>query len=185
MSNEKKCLYCSNEFINNNTRGDEQKYCSVKCRNNAANKRHKEKLINTIKMKYATDDNNRKIIGENNERVGNISNDNNFRKENLSYQDRAVSDSNVLRLLETNFETKVETFQFKMMYENCKQENERLLKEIQSLKIEISQLEDELQETEPEENSIISGVMQQFKTDPVNTINFAQQLIQGIFKQTK
>ena len=39
---DKKCKNCNQEFTPINYRGSEQVYCSVKCRNMASIKRHKE-----------------------------------------------------------------------------------------------------------------------------------------------
>jgi hypothetical protein len=75
--------------------------------------------------------------------------------------------------MEHNYETKSNLIEFKLR-------NEILQKQLQELEIENSQLLQELEEIDNSDNktnSIISGVMQQFKQNPQGTITFATELI--------
>jgi hypothetical protein len=67
---------------------------------------------------------------------------------------------------------------------------ESLEKELATLRIELSNLETELDEIDQDDESsgysgMLGGVMEQFKQDPVNTINFATELIGNLFKPKK
>jgi hypothetical protein len=78
------------------------------------------------------------------------------------------------------YEAKNETIFYQLKCEN-------LEKEINELKIELHNLEQELESIdEGEEESgysgMLGGVMEQFKQDPLNTINFATELIGNLFK---
>jgi hypothetical protein len=65
---------------------------------------------------------------------------------------------------------------------------EQLEKELSELKVELYNLEQEF-ENEGEEESdyggVLGSVMQQYKEDPINTINFASELIGNLFKPKK
>lgn len=175
----KKCNYCNNEFTETTTRGTEQKYCSIKCRTNAANKRHQENLINKVKQDY--EQSIRQPIGEI------VSTSDNTNTNGSDYQDKRKTDffnatgdvgnSNVLRLLERNYETKAACLSYELKYEQLLKENEELKRKVIELELELEELEQE-----PEETGMIGSVMEQFKQDPVNTISFATQLIQNLFK---
>lgn len=180
-SKTRKCNHCNNDFQDTSTRGTEQKYCSVQCRTNAANKRHQEKIINKVKMEYAEKINNENFRTsiENN---GHSSNNESKREDDFSYSRRNIGDNNFLRLLETNFNTKAESFQHKLMYENLLKENEELKRKNSMLEVELEELENEM-EQEPEQSGMIGSVMEQFKQDPLTTINFATTLIQNLFNK--
>lgn len=169
----KNCKNCNVEFTPLNYRGSEQIYCSVKCRNNASIKRHKENLINSIKEQYEPKEKNETLSGTTN---------NNFDKNSeRTYYSRPNTDfvsDRILGLMEHNYETKSDLIEFKLR-------NEMLQKQLQELEIENSELLQELEEIsngDNKTNSIISGVMQQFKQDPQGTITFATELINGFLK---
>jgi hypothetical protein len=180
----RQCNYCNNEFQDTNTRGTEQKYCSIKCRTNAANKRHKENLIKQIEMKYEQD--NRNTINGNvqtsNGKEQYSNNNDNIREENLFNATRGIGNTDVLRLVEKNYQTKVESLSYELKNEQLLKENEELKRRVAMLEVEVEELESEL-EQEPEQSGMIGSVMEQFKQDPLNTINFATTLIQNLFKQ--
>jgi len=178
----KKCNYCNNEF-EDNSKGTEKKYCSVKCRINSANKRHQEKVINKVKMEY--EQSNRNVIQGNNEtsirEERNESNNQDFGKGNFFNATRGVGNSDVLRLVEKNYETKIESISYELKNEQLLKENEELKRKVALLEVEIDELENDLEE--PAQMGMIGGVMNQFKEDPINTINFATQLIQNLFNK--
>jgi hypothetical protein len=93
-----------------------------------------------------------------------------------------ISDNHLATIKEL-YEAKNETIFYKLKCEN-------LEKELNELKIEFHNLEQELESIdEGEEESgysgMLGGVMEQFKQDPVNTINFATELIGNLFKPKK
>jgi hypothetical protein len=176
----KKCDNCSIEFEpKHQTRGSEQKYCSIKCRQSSAQIR----MINKIK------ENAKQESKQENETI----------QTNRGYQqsvDRgyereyAPTSSGVgiipnshLATIKELYEAKNETIFYKLKCEN-------LEKELNELKIEFYNLEQELESLdEGEEESgydgMLGSVMEQFKQDPVNTINFATELIGNLFKPKK
>ena len=93
-----------------------------------------------------------------------------------------VTDNHLATIKEL-YEAKTETIFYKLKCEN-------LEKELNELKIEFHNLEQEFENIdEGEEESgysgMLGGVMEQFKQDPVNTINFATELIGSLFKPKK
>jgi hypothetical protein len=180
----KNCNHCNKEFEDTSTRGNEQKYCSIKCRTNAANKRHQEKIINEVKMKYEQD--NRNAINGNVQTINGkehySNNNDNIREENIFNSTRGIGNTDVLRLVEKNYQTKVESLSYELKNEQLFKENEELKRRIAILEVEVEELENEL-EQEPEQSGMIGSVMEQFKQDPMNTINFATSLIQNLFNK--
>ncbi|NBR15539.1 MAG: hypothetical protein EBU01_13335, partial [Crocinitomicaceae bacterium] len=90
---------------------------------------------------------------------------------------------NHLAIIKELYEAKTETIFYKLKCEN-------LEKELNDLKVEFHNLEQEFDNIdEGEEESgysgMLGGVMEQFKQDPVNTINFATELIGNLFKPKK
>jgi len=161
---QKLCTQCELLFTpKENTRGSEQIYCSPKCRNAAAQTR----MINKIK-ENAIQETRQPIIAENNNVLSGNRNNIEQRTDNFS--------PDIIRLMESNFETrnKINELELKNLY---------LTKEIEELKQEIINLELELEEEQqPEEEGMIGGIMKQFKQDPVNTISFASELINNLLK---
>lgn len=180
----RKCNHCNNDFQDTSTRGTEQKYCSVKCRTNAGNKRHQEKIINKVKMDY--EQSNKSVINgsiqTSNGQDRYESDNENFGKGNLFNSGRGVGDTNVFRLIEKNYETKVESLSYELKNEQLLKENEELKRKIALLEVEVEELENEI-EQEPEQSGMIGSVMEQFKQDPLTTINFATTLIQNLFNK--
>ena len=179
----KKCKHCEQEFTPHQTRGHEQMYCSLKCRNQASNKRRELKMQSTFLSP----------LNENNEKENEIISDNRGYKQSMDRgQSRELTrTSNGIGIIADNhlatikelYEAKNETIFYKLKCEN-------LEKELNELKIEFYNLEQELESIdEGEEESgydgMLGSVMEQFKQDPVNTINFATELIGNLFKPKK
>jgi len=173
------CKNCNKEFTPvHESRGQEQVYCSIKCRQTSAHLRS----INKIKQS---------VIQENEKETEAIQENVGYRRKDiLSRQEwenarnttgGLVISDNYISIIKELYEAKNETIFYKL-------KNEQLEKELSELKIELYNLEQEL-ENEGEEESGYSGmlgsVMQQFKEDPVNTINFASELIGNLFKPKK
>jgi hypothetical protein len=182
-----KCIECTNEFKSVNNRGVEQKYCSLKCRNKSAFKRREERLKNTY---FSPLDNNNNNINTNEKETQAVQENVGYRRKDiLSGQDREdarnttgrlVISDNYLSIIKELYEAKNETIFYKL---KC----EQLEKDVNELRIENAQLESELDELdsdapETEYSGMLGGIMEQFKSDPVTTINFASELIGNLFK---
>jgi hypothetical protein len=165
---QKLCTHCETLYTpNENHRGSEQIYCSIKCRTSAAQQR----MINKIK-ENAIQETRTSLSGVTQ------SNDTTRRENYIIEPNRNVSDSTYIDIMEKNYEArnKISELELKNLY---------LTKEIEELKQEITNLELELQEAETpgEENEgMLGGIMKQFKEDPVNTISFASELINNLLK---
>jgi hypothetical protein len=177
---EKVCLQCKQSFTQKeNIRGSEQKYCSVKCRQMSAQTR----MINRIKEN----------VKQENEKENEIISDNRGNQQGMDRgQSReytrtangvGIITDNHLATIKELYEAKTETIFYKLKCEN-------LEKELNELKIEFHNLEQEYEsidegEEESGYSAMLGGVMEQFKQDPVNTINFATELIGTLFKPKK
>jgi hypothetical protein len=187
------CKNCNKEFQPlHESRGQEQIYCSIKCRQTSAHLRS----INKIKQSVIQE-NEKGISGSNGVNnstqgiKGIIENNREFNStqeflETSNPRNRVMSnilysDSNAIELLRECYEAKNETIFYKL---KC----EQLEKELSELKVELYNLEQEF-ENEGEEESdyggVLGSVMQQYKEDPINTINFASELIGNLFKPKK
>lgn len=177
---DKICQQCKQSFTQKeNIRGSEQKYCSVKCRQMSAQTR----MINRIKEN----------VKQENEKENETISDNRGNQQSMDRgQSReytrtpngvGIITDNHLATIKELYEAKTETIFYKLKCEN-------LEKELNELKIEFHNLEQEFESIdEGEEESgytaMLGGVMEQFKQDPVNTINFATELIGTLFKPKK
>jgi len=174
---EKICQQCKQSFTQKeNIRGSEQKYCSVKCRQMSAQTR----MINKIKEN---------VKQENEKENETISDNRGYQQSMDRGQSReytpttngvGIITDNHLAIIKELYEAKTETIFYKLKCEN-------LEKELNELKIEFHNLEQELDEGEEESgySAMLGGVMEQFKQDPVNTMNFATELIGTLFKPKK
>ena len=176
----KECKNCSKEFEpKHQTRGSEQKYCSIKCRQASAQIR----MINRIKEN----------VKQENEKENETISDNRGNQQSMDRgQSReytrtangvGIITDNHLATIKELYEAKTETIFYKLKCEN-------LEKELNELKIEFHNLEQEYEsidegEEESGYSAMLGGVMEQFKQDPVNTINFATELIGTLFKPKK
>jgi hypothetical protein len=202
----KVCKNCNKEFKPlHESRGQEQVYCSIKCRQTSAHLRS----INKIKQSVIHENENQRITGteqigttesmdrigraisETNERRGDNTNNNlpNYKESgvlegnNIRFPINGIQESHI-NLIRELYESKSETIFYKLKLEQVE-------KELNELRIENARLESELDEyeSEGEEESNYSGmlgsVMEQYKEDPINTINFASELIGNLFKPKK
>jgi hypothetical protein len=171
---EKICLQCKESFTQKeNIRGSEQKYCSIKCRQISAQAR----MINRIKEN----------VKQENEKENEIISDNRGNQQSMDRgQQReytrttngvGIVTDNHLATIKELYEAKTETIFYKLKLEQVE-------KELNELKIEFHNLEQELDEGEEESgySAMLGGVMEQFKQDPINTMNFATELIGNLFK---
>ncbi len=179
----KKCKHCEQEFTPHQTRGHEQMYCSLKCRNQASNKRRELKMQSTFLSP----------LNENNEKENEIISDNRGYKQSMDRgQSRELTrTSNGIGIIADNhlatikelYEAKNETIFYKLKCESLEKENSQLRIEVSNLELELSEIDEG--EEEGSYSGMLGGVMEQFKQDPVNTINFATELIGNLFKPKK
>lgn len=180
----KKCKECGNEFTPTNNRGSEQLYCSSSCRNKAAIKRHNLKIQDNAKQSNALNGGNEihqtipeGIEANNRNYITGNRDDNQHNRGSLT-----TLDSNVIACLKETYDARVNETFYKLKCENLEAEVQKLRQEIVDLELEISELEEE---EEQDQGGMISGIMEQFKTDPVNTINFTTELLNNLFKKSK
>jgi hypothetical protein len=200
------CKNCNKEFTPiHESRGQEQVYCSIKCRQTSAHLRS----INKIKQSVIYENDKEKITGieqigitdsmdrvgrgisETNERRGDSSNNllsnykesRNVEGDSYRYAINGVQESHI-NLIRELYESRSESIFYRL-------KNEQLEKEVNELRIKNARLESEIDEyeSEGEEESnyggMLGSVMEQYKEDPINTINFASELIGNLFKPKK
>lgn len=183
----KKCKECGNEFNPTNNRGSEQLYCSSTCRNKAAIKRHNLKIQNNGKH-TSLDKGGSEISQRVYEGIGTTvqTADRSIADDGqISRGIPASMDGNVIACIKETYAARVSETFYKLKCENLEAEVQKLRQEIIDLELEISELEEKEEESEDQGGGMLSGIMQQFKTDPVNTINFTTELLQNLFKKSK
>ncbi len=173
----KTCLQCGNEFESKVTPGVEQKYCSRQCRMKAGNERRFE----TIKKNIVNEIKSTSVLHPG-ERFTESYNLLQGRDSRVADGNRNITDNHLATIKEL-YEAKTETIFYKLKCEN-------LEKELNELKIEFHNLEQEYEsidegEEESGYSAMLGGVMEQFKQDPINTMNFATELIGNLFKPKK
>lgn len=181
---KKICIVCNTEFDSTHTKGSEQKYCSSNCRTTASQQRQKEKIIQEYESEKAEKTNNANMVSgseqlfdlHSGQREDTGRSINEQRNNNIFKQAASSSDGYFFDLIERNYSTQNESNinKFKL---------EMALKEIEDLKRQCYQLENELDEIETNEisgvpqNEYLAGIVQQFKTDPQGTITMVKELI--------
>jgi hypothetical protein len=177
---EKICQQCKQSFTQKeNIRGSEQKYCSVKCRQMSAQTRMINKIKENVKQENEKEN---ETISDNRGYQQSMDRGHERNMPRASNGIGNVTDNHLATIKEL-YEAKTETIFYKLKCEN-------LEKELNELKVEFHNLEQEFDNIdEGEEESgysgMLGGVMEQFKQDPVNTINFATELIGNLFKPKK
>jgi len=177
---EKICQQCKQSFTQKeNIRGSEQKYCSIKCRQMSAQARMINKIKENVKQENEKEN---ETISDNRGYQQSMDRGHERNMPRASNGVGIVTDNHLATIKEL-YEAKTETIFYKLKCEN-------LEKELNDLKVEFHNLEQEFDNIdEGEEESgysgMLGGVMEQFKQDPVNTINFATELIGNLFKPKK
>ena len=138
----KNCDYCKKEFNPISNRGTEQKYCSTVCRNKSGQERYKQKLINNGISKTTEPS-----LSANIETEQFVSQNNFERRGGISHTIGGTNDNDIIRLLETNYQTKSELIRAELKLENA-------LNELAKLRMENAELEEELN-SEPTREGII------------------------------
>lgn len=173
----KVCKECSVEFEPVNQKGSEQIYCSRKCATKAANKRRIEKLVNSAIQKQEPEENQQPDQQQNEnfesgdiqrQRVGRVT---------PERRDYAVND---MAYIEKFYEAKIELNLYKLKTENLENKVKELEREIFDLNSQIDELE-----KDENENDFMAGITNQFKKDPVTTVNMATAIFENIFKKPK
>lgn len=194
----KKCKECGTDFTQTNNRGSEQLYCSSSCRNKAALKRHQLKTYKNEKGRKGETQN--EVYGQIPlQSINETGNDfgAEIRKgirdgESGIYQGidesgringrgNSTNDGSFLDCLKETYNARVSETFWKLKCETLEKEVQELRQDILNLELEIAELEED-DENQEQGGGIISGIMQQFKTDPVTTVSFASELIQNLFK---
>lgn len=139
----KNCLVCSSPFtIPETNRGTEKIYCSTICRSKAGNERMFKKLINQS---------NQPVLNETT-----VIPTNQFAHKESEVQafnpSRGYHDNPNLGYIERNYEAKIEALEYKLRLEGA-------LKELDTLKSEILELEAELDALPPQETKSEKVVM--------------------------
>ena len=178
----KKCKHCSTEFTDDTSRGSEKLYCSIKCRTEAGTIRRENNLKNKIRQEYETKNSITETQNYAREHLHTqLTNDNHLQRGNI-YTNRQGNNNeySVFGLLERNYEEKTNSLEYKLKNEMLVKENEALQKEILILNEELDDLETE---QEQKGGGLLSGFVEQFKTDPSGTINFATEIINTYLKK--
>ncbi|MEI8059756.1 MAG: hypothetical protein WCG67_06315 [Ferruginibacter sp.] len=178
------CNVCNKGFTPITTKGSEQKYCSSTCRTIASQQRQKEKIIQEYEKEKSEQTNNANMVSGS-EQLSNIHSGqrentgrtiNEERNNNIFKQTASSSDGYFFDLIERNYQTQNESNINKLKLELA-------LKEIEELKRENFELENDLNELETNEisgipqNEYLAGIVQQFKADPQGTITMVKELI--------
>jgi hypothetical protein len=169
----KNCQNCNLEFSPvHATRGSEQIYCSRKCGQISAKKRREEKIKNQVKTE---------MINENQQ---SIQNDGANEVRDLAQREMGKFSPNRWHYTNDAMATIEKLYEAKNENQFLKFKIETLEKENSELKTEIYELENELEFSEVEEDGgFIGGMVEQFKKDPTNTINFAKSFLNDYLKK--
>lgn len=174
----KSCVVCGNEFRVTRERGHEQKYCSKQCRQISINNRRneKDKQLRKAYMQIKQHENIQAKAPELNAQSSNIPE----RAMGGAVAGGWVTPDMYLQALTTNYECRNTINKLELQVENLQNK----LNEANST---ILEMESELDEHEnPEEdNNMISGVIKQWKADPINTSAFAVDVVMGIVDKFK
>jgi hypothetical protein len=132
-------------------------------------------------------------LNNNNEKENEIISDNRGNQQSMDrgYSRELTRTSNGIGIIADNhlatikelYEAKNETIYYKLKCESLEKENSQLRIEVSNLEMELSEIDEG--EEEGSYSGMLGGVMEQFKQDPVNTINFATELIGNLFKPKK
>jgi hypothetical protein len=175
----KKCKECNKDFEPVTNKGSEQLYCTKTCQRIAAQKRHKQRLIN--KINEEAKEKRESMVG-NSERIEQSSQ---HAQSMGGVRGGEIPTPNDGRLtsynpgkdyLELYYEAKIDNNFYKL-------KNEALEKRVQELEKTIFDLNSELDELEgEEEGGMLGSLMEQFKKDPVNSVNFVSSVIDNLTK---
>jgi len=164
----KQCKNCNQEFEPKHaTRGHEQLYCSITCRNEAYKKRINEKKNETATAAS-------QFIG---------SESHVQRTDPNFYGSPSLSVAEFLSLVEQKSEARVETIRYKLKCESLQAENDVLKTKVSMLESELNEIDEE--DSEDSSDGIIAGFIQEFKKDPITATDFALKFAQGFLSNNQ
>ena len=155
----KNCVQCGKEFESVSYKGSEQTYCSKTCRTKAGNERYKLKLMTNGRYTNGINTNGIQSVGGSSgtgssERIGVEQiggGDNSLWQSNGNFQKPPTDVTEIVRFIEQAYAAKTDANKFELKYENA-------LKEIESLKKEIVELELELEDEPEPKQGFIGGI---------------------------
>jgi hypothetical protein len=175
----KKCKECNKDFEPTTNKGTEQLYCTKTCGRIAAQKRHKQRLINQINEEAKKEA--RILVGnselperssEFTQSMGGVQ-----RTDVPVANDGRVAPNNYSKdYLELYYETKIDNNYYRI-------KNENLEKRVQELERENFDLNSELDDLNKKEDSgMLGSLVEQFKKDPVNSLRFVSSIFDNVTK---
>lgn len=181
----KQCKQCGTDFSPvHERRGHEQLYCSKKCGQISARIRREQRLKN------ATNENKREGQMEAQVPTPTTTTTTTYQSTNMAQQPMGGISPNGggdtpfnISHLEKLYEARIENNYLKLKCENLEEKIKALQFEINELNNEIEAME--IDEEVGEQQGILGNVMQQFKSDPINTINFAKAMMSEMFNPKK
>jgi hypothetical protein len=179
----KKCKECNKDFEPTTNKGTEQLYCTKTCGRIAAQKRHKQRLINKINEE-AKKETTIPVVGSS-ERTEQFTRDSQGmggvqRTDVPTPNDGRTTSYNPGKdYLELYYEAKIENNFYKLKNETLEKRVLELERQIFDLNTELDQLDQE------QEGGMLGSLMEQFKKDPVNSVNFVSSVIDNLTKPKK
>jgi len=192
MMESKKCQQCGTDFTPLNNRGEEQKYCTAKCRQTAQYERLKKRLYENKGEKTGT---LQAIEGSHSGDTPKGTHDmgaslyvGSRTGQNETFEPRGV-DLFALYVgsLQGASEARNEAYRHQLRAESLEREIAELRKELSELNAELSEIEEE----EPQQEGIgkvvsglseaLPGLTRAYKEEPKATINFVKDSIAGLF----
>ena len=160
----KLCKNCNVEFTPiHESRGQEQVYCCIRCRTESYKKRvinkEIEKKLDNSEIIYGTEQEILRQANDIRERSINVE-----RQRDIIIPNRSTYNDFNIEMLEGKYQAKTEALEYKLKYEQC-------IKELEACKIEILELESELQENDSEglkepNNGYMGQIIDLVKTSP-------------------
>lgn len=195
------CENCNQEFQPTKTNGTLQKYCSLICRNKAANnrridkiiERHDEKISKTYRIEKGTEnkeipingyrESNFHNAGYSGQDIQHTTNNNNTERQNDYFRSQSnLSMQYNIGHIENLYETK-------SLLSISNYELSKAQEKIQNLQSELDKYyeeDDEIEKLElaqkeaPQHEKILKSFADMFREDPVNTTNMVKTLVPSI-----
>lgn len=161
----KTCKNCNKEFTPiHESRGQEQIYCSIKCRAESYRKRvinkELEKKLDNSEIIYGTEQEILRQAKDITERNINME-----RKRDIIIPNRSNYNDVNLEILEGKYQAKTEALEYKLKYENALEKIELANKKIFELEQELEDYDNH--QNSDDENNIMGSIMTMAKNSPV------------------
>jgi len=161
----KTCKNCNKEFTPiHESRGQEQIYCSIKCRAESYRKRvinkELEKKLDNSEIIYGTEQEILRQAKDITERNINME-----RKRDIIIPNRSNYNDVNLEILEGKYQAKTEALEYKLKYENALEKIELANKKIFELEQELEDYDNH--QNSDDENNIMGSIMTIAKNSPV------------------